>query len=591
MMTLRRLTLTGVSALALAASFQFTTGCRPKSETTDAVTAPQANEPEKFTAKLTEIEGVQMLYTLRHPKLINQELDTLMTEIPEAALARMFLGNLAAFGYPEFSELAAGTNIGIAMLEVSEAELASGNPTLVGFAKLKEGGKIWKVLSQRGLALQKQGDWVLISPHADAFAKIKAPAAIIAQIEQPQDEEIRLWGRTSPALLDRVKKAIIPQLETKLTSLTPEEKKAALAYVDVLWGYLAQLHSGGGSFDLNHQGISIGYNGQFLPDSATGRFLRRDLGASPKIAESVPADGMITVLVRQNIPGQVEFATGLLDALIAVDYAPVASSLKTIKDTYLAFSKNNDGGAALSMNMTFPADGKQPEVDMFGVYSGKFTEAQVFKAYQDTLDLSKTFTQVALQAATSLVPGAEIPQIDQKLNENALTIDGIKFGSVVSTTKINVLGQEQVTTTTQYFGVAAGNLVYSTNEAALRAKLPAIVAQRKVENPIKLTLKGDEMMAFAVHGEHLVEAVLTGVKLDRNDTDIQAQIKSLKDGYAAAEPIKATLNTSQAKASVNVVIPYKFIAQSIRLGQFSSAHKVTAALDSETSEPEVMEAK
>lgn len=583
MMTLRRLILTGMSALTLAASLQFATGCRPKTDS--------ASEPEKFTAKLTEIEGVQALYTFRHPKLINQELDTLMTEIPEAALARMFLGNLAAFGYPEFSELAAGTNIGVAMLEVNAEELAAGKPTLVGFAKLKEGGKIWKALSQRGLTLQKQGDWVLISTDADAIAKVKAPAAIIAQIEQPQNEELRVWGRVSPALLDQIKKAAIPLIETKLASLTPEKKKAALAYVDVLWGYLAQLHSGGASLDLSNQGIAIGYNGQFLPDSATGRFLRRNLGSSPKIAESIPADGMVTILVRQNVPGQVEFVTGFLDALIAVDYAPVATSLKTIKDTYLAVSKNNDGGAALSMNMTFPADGKQPEVDMFGVYTGKFTEAQVFKAYQDTIDLSKKFTQGALQAATSFAPGAEIPQIEQKLNESALTIDGIKFGSVVSTTKMNVLGEEQVTISTQYFGVAAGNLVYASNEASLRAKLPAIVAHRKVENPIKLMLKDDEMMVFAVNGENLVEAALTGVKLDRNDTDIQAQIKSLKEGYAACEPIKSTINASQAKASFNVIIPYKFIAQSIRLAQFSSAHKLDAAMNTEPSDPALVQTK
>ena len=90
------------------------------------------------------------------------------------------------------------------------------------------------------------------------------------------------------------------------------------------------------------------------------------------------------------------------------------------------------------------------------------------------------------------------------------------------------------------------------------------------------------MMVFAVHGEHLVEAVLAGVKLDRNDTDIQAQIKSLKDGYAASEPIKSTLNTSQAKASMSVAIPYKFISQSIRLAQFSSVHKINAALTADT---------
>jgi hypothetical protein len=282
MKNLRRLLLTVASAFALAASLQFTTGCRPKNE------SGQSSEVQKFTGKLTEIEGVQVLYTLRHPKLINLELEKLMTQIPEAAMARMFMGNLAAFGYPEFSELAANTNIGVAMLDTSGAETQSGKPVVVGFAKLKENGKIWNFLNQSGFVFQKQGEWVLISKDVTAFAKIKAPAAIIAQIEQPQDEEVRIWGRVSPSLLATAKETLIPALDAKLSARTPEEKKAILAYVDVLWGYVAQLHSGGASLDLNDQGIAIGYNGQFLPDTAVGRALRRDLGPSPKIANPFP---------------------------------------------------------------------------------------------------------------------------------------------------------------------------------------------------------------------------------------------------------------------------------------------------------------
>jgi hypothetical protein len=574
MKTLRRLALAGLSALTLAAFLQFTTGCRPKNGQADA----QSNEVVKFTGKLTELEGVQVLYTLRHPKLINQEIETLMKEIPEAALARMFMGNLAAFGYPEFSELAANTNIGVAMLDLTESEIQRGKPTFVGFAKLKEGGKIWSFLTQAGLAFQKEGEWILISQDPASFAKIKAPASIIAQIEQPQDEEIRVWGRVSPELLATAKQKLLPQLDTQLDSRTPEEKKAILAYVDVLWGYLAQLHSGGAALDLDDQGISIGYHGQFLPDSATGRFFRRDLGASPKIAESLPADGMMSALMRQNMPGQIEFVNGLLDALIAVDYAPGTSALQAIKNTYAELAKNNHGGAAISMSMGMPAEGKQPEVDMFGVYTGAFTDEQISKAYKETLALSKKFTGIALEAATSLSPGTPAPAVEQTLKENALTIDGIPFGTISTTTKITVSGKEQITTTTQYYGVVGGNLVIASNETSLRAKLPALVARSKVDNAIKLTLKDDEMIALAVHGENIVDAVLGSLELDLNDADIQAQIKSIKEGYLATDPVKTTLNTSQAKASVVTSIPYKFIAQSIRLGQFASAYKNTAQM-------------
>jgi hypothetical protein len=282
---------------------------------------------------------------------------------------------------------------------------------------------------------------------------------------------------------------------------------------------------------------------------------------------------MVSVLARQNMPGQIEFVNGLLDALIAVNYAPGSSALTTVKNAYAGMVENSHGGTVFTMSMTVPSGGQQPDIDMFGVYTGAYTEAQIAKAYKDTFAFSKKFTDLALQTASSVSPGTPVPTVDQTLNENALTVDGIKFGAIVTTTKITIGGKEQVTTATQYYGVAAGNLVIASSEASLRAKLPAIVAKRPVENSIKLTLKDDEAIAAAVHGENIVEAVLSTLKLDRNDPDIQAQIKSLKDGYAAAAPVKATFNASQAKATVLTTIPYAFIAQSIRLAQFASAHQ------------------
>ncbi len=566
MTTLRRSVLTSVSALTLTSSLLLSTGCKPKPHD------HASHGAAPFTAQLTEIEGVQAVYTLRHPKLILGDLDKLMAEVPETSLARMFLGQLTPYGYPEFSEIAAGSNIGVAMLDLTAEELETNKPTLVAFAKLKEGGKIWTALTESRLALEKRGEWTWIAQDAASFAKIKAPAAVTAHIDQPQTDEVRVWGRVSPALLDTAKTALFAKLETALAARTPAEQKAAVAYADVLWSYLGQIHSAGGFLDLNDQGVAIGYFAQFLPESATGILFRNAPGPAPKIAKSVPADGLVSVIMRQNIPAQTEFVNGLLDALIAVDYPAGSKALQAAKTGYLALTKGSDGGAVMTMSMTMPKGNEVPEVTMLGVNSGSFTEADVLTGYKTTLDLSQKFTNAMLTGASSLTSDTPMPTVTLRLIENALTIDGTRFGSVVTTTKED--GPDgKTSTTTQYFGVVGGNLVYGTSEAALREKLPAIAAKRDVANPVKLTFVNDELLVGALHGEKLVDMVSAAAQVNLADADIQAQIETLKQGYSAADPVRMTWAGSQAKAAVTITIPYKFISQSVRLGQFAGANK------------------
>ena len=569
MIPFRRSLLTGLSAVALATTLCFTTtACRPKAKAL----------PEPFTAKLVEIEGVQAVYTLRHPKLINAEIENLMTAVPETQMARMFFGELAAYGYPEFSDFAPDTNIGIAMLEMSAEQLKAGQPNLVAVAKIKENGKIWKLLTQMGVTLEKKGEWVWVGKDAAAIAAVKNPDALIAYVSQPQTEEIRIWGRVSPALLASAKEALFPALEAKLADIPAPDKKAALAYADVLWGYLAQLHSGGGSLDLNEHGIALSYYGQFLPDSATGTFLRYAHGPSPKIAESIPADGLISAVIRQNIPGQIAFVTGVMDALIAVNHPAGSEALKTAKSTYLALSEHNDGGSVISMNVGLPKGDEPPVVDMFGINTGEFTEAEINSAYKNTVTLSEKFTHLFMQTLSSIAPtGTPVPAVTQKLNENTVTIEGIKFGSIVTTSVIGE-GDDKITTSnTQYYGVAGGNLVYASSEAALRAKLPAVIAKRAVANPIKIVLQGDQVAVGALHGENVVDMIVGAASIDATDADIQAQIKSIKAGYAAGEPVKFIFTASQAKAAATISIPYKFVSESLRLGMFAKAHAGGAA--------------
>ncbi|MEY4488195.1 MAG: hypothetical protein RIQ79_703 [Verrucomicrobiota bacterium] len=253
MITLPRSLLAGTAALSLVGAFCPATRC----------TAQTGAAP--FTAQLTEIEDVQAIYSLRHPKLILADLDKLMAAVPEAGMLRMVLPQLTAYGYPEFSELAADTNIGVAMLKLTPEDITAGKPAFVGFAKLKEGGKIWTALIQAGLTLQKHDDWTWIAKDPAAFAKITHFATITARLDRPQTAELVAWGRSSPELLAKAKELILPELLGKLSTRPADEQKAFAAYADVLWSYLAQLHSVGGSLDLNDQGVTITYSGQFLP--------------------------------------------------------------------------------------------------------------------------------------------------------------------------------------------------------------------------------------------------------------------------------------------------------------------------------------
>ncbi|MEY4488196.1 MAG: hypothetical protein RIQ79_704 [Verrucomicrobiota bacterium] len=292
----------------------------------------------------------------------------------------------------------------------------------------------------------------------------------------------------------------------------------------------------------------------------------------------MPSDSLISVIARQNMTAQLEFVNPLLDALIAVDYPTVAEPLKLAKTSFNTYAKQSDGGAVLTMNMTMPKkDGAPPEIDMLGVQTGQFTESEVLGFYKNTIELSSKVTNALLAASSAMTPNKPALKMTQELKEKALTIDGHKFGAVVSTAEAQIAGKPQTTTTTQYFGVVNHLLIYSTNEAALRAKLPAIATGKPVANPVTLALHDHEIASIAVHGEKIVDMVAANLPLDLADGDVKAQLASIKQGYSEAQPLTASVTAAQAEATMTMNIPYKFIAQSVRLGQFASASKKPAA--------------
>jgi hypothetical protein len=165
-----------------------------------------------------------------------------------------------------------------------------------------------------------------------------------------------------------------------------------------------------------------------------------------------------------------------------------------------------------------------------------------------------------------------MPAMNYEVKENALTINGTRFGSIATTTT-DLVGEKNntVSTSTQYFGVVNSNLVIGTNPESLTKKVPAIAAKTVVTNPVQLTFLTSDVMIMTVQGAKIVDLVASSVKADLSDADIQAQLKTLSDGYVTGGPVTISLAASQAEARVTYTIPYGFIAQSVRLAQFASA--------------------
>ncbi len=561
----RRPLLLGFGCVALGIALLFGSACKPKA-------TAQATPPLPFTGQLTELEGVQAVYSLRHPKLILGDLDKLMAAVPEAGMLRMVLPQLTPYGYPEFSELALEANLGVAMLEINPSELENTKPALVGFAKLKPAGKIATALAKSGLVLEVRGEWTWIAKDAADFAKIKAPDALLAYINRPQTAELRTWGRATPALLARAKELLWPKLQAQIAKREPAEQKAASAYYDILWSYLAELHSGGASLDFNEQGISLDYSAQFMPDSALGKLTRYPAGPSPRVASFVSADALMNAVVRQNMTGQIEFVSGFLDKAAAVDFPSFSESLKRAKSSFLTYAAQTDGGVVMTLDMRIPEPGKPPVVELFGVQTGQFSPASVSALYRDGIGLGKQFNHALFSALAVMAPNAPMPEFKQELKENVLTIDGITFGGVTTTSSL----KGESTTQVQFYGVVDGNLVYAMNEDALRHKLPVLRAQKPLADAAPSNFQDGEVFVATITGAKIVDMVGSGLSLNLADPDVSGRIASLKKAYTDGGPVRMTVSARQAEAVMNVTIPYAFIAQSVQLSQFANANRKPA---------------
>ena len=305
--------------------------------------------PEPFTGQLTEVPGVQAVVSIRHPKLLNQDLEKLMAGVPEAAMLRAVLMQATAFGYPEFSEIATGSNVGLAFTPLFDgpAGVARTDPKFILFVKLNTEGKLWNLLTNaQHLAHTRHGDWTLFAKHEGDFSRLASPDAVIALLEKPQEEDIRAWFRATPGLVERVKAKVREALRPKLETLPEPKRKAALAYLDVVCALVSQLHSIDAGLTLGDKGISLTGSYQFYPGSPIGNALSYPPGPRPAVADFVRGDALVAFAARYNPAAQRDLMDQVLDMLIAVDYPPLAEKLRSFRTDYLAIGDSVDGGAA-----------------------------------------------------------------------------------------------------------------------------------------------------------------------------------------------------------------------------------------------------
>jgi hypothetical protein len=192
--------------------------------------------------------------------------------------------------------------------------------------------------------------------------------------------------------------------------------------------------------------------------------------------------------------------------------------------------------------------------------------------YRDGIALGKQFNHALFSALAALAPNAPMPELEQELKENALTVDGVTFGSVTTTSTL----KGQTSTQLQYYGVVDGNLVYATSEGALREKLPALRARKPLPDSVPSSFQDGDVLVATITGSKIVDMVGSGLRLNLADPDVTGRIASLKKAYTDGGPVRMTVNARQAEVVATVTIPYPFIAQSVQLGQFANANRKSA---------------
>jgi len=552
------------AALALA-TLAFTASCT------------KTPAPEPFTAQLDDIDGAMFFASLQHPKLIVQGLNKLTAEIPEASFLTMLLAARAGqFGYPEFTDIAPGANIGLYLPVQPLDELKHGTTPPILIIKLKENGKIWNLLvKQAGMSAKKIGDWTMFAQNDADFASVKNPAALTARLAAPQTENIRLWARLNGETAAAYETALNDTIAKTLaqSKLPAPEKTAFTAYARALLGeLLTSTHSAHATLNLGDTGLRLSYGAQFKPDSPAGTALRYRSHATPTVAQYITNDTLYSGVVRMTPKAIEDYSNHLTDLILKVDYPPISEPLAKLKQDTAFMNKQMDGTYAATANLDMNLDFKNPRAsknhpDYFYVYSGKFDERSL-PPLRNAFDIAKKFADQILAFAREKT-GPDMPALAITNEPNALTIDGAKFDAFTLDVTNAKLDMPSLTVR-YYYGIAGGNMILATKEETLKTRLPALLARKKLPNNVADAnpLQPYEMMNFSINGAPLTDLVTKITKLDLTDTDNQSAIADIKDAYKQTTPVRTILTARQADATITIDIPYKFVAASVRLGRY-----------------------
>lgn len=567
MKTMRHLLKTAACLIALAAAF-LTTSCS------------RTAAPEPFTAQLENIDGAMLFYSLQHPKLISECIDNLINEIPEASYARIALETYGGqLGYPEFSEIAAGTNIGVVQPSVPPEQLRRGKLAPIVFMKVKEDGKIWNILANMlRMKTKKHGDWTMFAESDAAFDTVKNPDAIIAKLSAPQAENIRIWARIDEENLDAYKALINKTISDAIgkSKLPAEEKNAFNSYAGLLVGeILDSTHNGHASLHLAKDSVRISYGLQFKPDTPIGTFLRYRSEAKPVVGKYIANDALLSATVRYVPQAGKELSDYMTGLLLKVDYKPFSEPLAKLKQDYANYWNQMDGCGAMTMNMNMDfTNPKAPktEADTFAAYTGKY-DRQTMQYMKNSVDLAQKFiTQILAIAKQS---GAKnTPQMSISTEADAAKIEGSTFDAMV----INATSGETSMTQKTYYGVIGGNLITASSEAAIQKRLPALLAKQPLTGNVAdaTPLQPYDILSMSLNGSALVDMVCKTAKIDLSDPDRQAAFDNIKSAYKKSAPAQVSVEARQADAAYKINIPYKFIAASIKLGQYTYSSAKTS---------------
>lgn len=568
MKTMRLLGKTIACILASAAVF-FTAACSKKTE------------PEAFTAQLEDVEGAMFFYSMQHPKLISQGLNSLIAEIPEASYARVLLETYGGrFGYPEFTEIATGSNIGVILPAASLSQMKQGRTPPVVFIKLKEGGKIWNMFTmQLGMRAKKHGEWTMFAPKDEAFATVTNPDAVIARLNVPQPENLRIWARLNGETVDIYKTLLDDVIAEALNkSALPEAEKTAFeTYARVLIGeILTATHNGHASVHLANDGLRITCGVQFKPDTPIGTFLRYRSDAKPAVARYVANDSLLSASIRYTPKAGKELSDYITNRLLTVDYPPVSGPLAKLSKDYLDanYWEKMDGCGAMTMDMEMDLDNpKAPKskADTFVAYSGKF-DAQAMKQMQAGFEFAQQLVGHLLTVARSQNSASSVPRISLSTESNAATVEGSSFDAMV----INISGAGMdMPSQKTYYGIPGGNLVTASSEEILKKRLPSLLAKKTLPENVGEAnpLQPYDIMSMTVSGGAVVDLVCKTSKIDLSDADRQAAFASIKEMYKQTRPARCVVEARQADCTYKVDIPYKFVSASVKLGQYTYAAK------------------